>query len=115
MSDTFESSIFNQKHRRRVLICVRGNCAPAEEGQDLATHLQRLIKNHGLDEPSHPQSVSCRQVQCLGVCHSGPIIMVHPEAIRYHQVDIAALDRIFQEHLVQGNPVADLILPPSRY
>lgn len=115
MPDTFESSIFNQKSGRRVLICVRGNCASAAEGQNLEAHLQRLIKDHGLDDPNHPHTVSCRQVQCLGVCHSGPIIMVHPDAIRYQQVDIAALERIFQQHLIQGNPVADLILPPSQY
>ncbi len=47
---------------------------------------------------------------------NGPIMIVHPEIIKYQHVDAAALERIFQQHLLQGQPVEELIVhqPPSR-
>ena len=109
-SPNFEPGIFSKKRGWRVLICIRGNCASPNEGQALEMQLLQLIKRHGLDDPEHPHHVTCRTVQCLGVCHSGPIMMVHPGAVRYQQVDEAALGRIVQEHFIDGNPVEDLRL-----
>lgn len=99
------------KQGYRILICIRGNCADPDLGRDLETHLNDLIIHHGLDQPEHPQHTTCRLTNCLGVCHSGPIIIVHPGAIRYHHVDKAVLNRVFEEHICQGNPVQSLILP----
>jgi (2Fe-2S) ferredoxin len=39
-------------------------------------------------------------------------MIIHPEAVRYRLVDEAALERIFQQHLLGGEPVTDLLLPP---
>lgn len=109
--DIFES-IFAKKRGRRVLICTRGKCAAPELGLALEPKLLALIQEHGLDDPNHAQHVTCRTVQCLGVCHSGPIVTVHPEAIRYKCVDEQALKRIFHKHLLQDIPVEELMLPP---
>jgi len=106
------TSIFARPaHGYRVLICIKGNCAHPELGQALCQQLQQLLRQHGLDDPAHPRYTICQTVQCLGVCASGPIMMVHPEAIRYHQVDEVALGHIVREHLLQGQPVEALKLP----
>jgi len=94
---------------RRILICVRGNCAAPDQGKQLEQRLADLIEQHGLDDPEHDHHTKCTITNCLGVCEEGPIIMVHPEGIRYHHVDQAALERIFEEHLLQDTPVEDLI------
>lgn len=98
------------------MICVRGVCAPAEAGQQLETRLQELIAVHGLDDPDHPQHVRCTVTNCLAVCREGPVMMVHPDGIRYKHLDEAALERIFQQHFLQNQPVDDLIFKdqPSR-
>ena len=75
--------------------------------------LLQLIRQHGLDDADHPQYVTCRTVQCLNVCQDGPIMIVHPEAVRYRLVDNFALERIVQQHLLGGEPVAELMLPPN--
>ena len=105
-----------RRRGRRVMVCVRGTCAPAEEGQQIEAHLQRLIEEYGLDEADHPQHVRCTVTSCLAVCQDGPIIMVHPDGIRYKNVDNAALERIFAEHFLQDQPVDELIFKgqPSR-
>jgi (2Fe-2S) ferredoxin len=101
---------------RRVLICVRGQCAESGRGRQLERRLNELIQQHGLDDPDHPQHTSCAITNCLGVCMNGPIMIVHPEIIKYQHVDPAALESIFQQHLLKGQPVEELIVhqPPSR-
>lgn len=101
--------------QHRILICVRGVCSEPRLGQQLEQKLNALIAQHGLDDPEHPQHASCRLTNCLAVCEDGPIIIVHPEAIKYRRVDAAALERIFQQHLLHNEPVAELqvkALPP---
>jgi (2Fe-2S) ferredoxin len=93
---------------RRVLICVRGQCAESNRGFKLEQHLLELIRQHGLDAPGHPQHTTCTVTNCLGVCTNGPIIIVHPEAIKYQQVDRTALERIFHCHLLHNQPVEEL-------
>lgn len=113
MIDDLNTSLFSRPpHGHRVLICVKGNCAHPDLGQALHQKMLKLIRQHGLDDPHHPHYTTCKIVQCLGVCAGGPIMMIHPEAIRYHQVDEAALERIVREHLLQSRPVEDLMRPP---
>lgn len=111
-----DSSFFSTRRGRRVLICVRGQCAESNQGKRLEKRLNELIEQYGLADSAHPQHVSCTITNCLGVCEDGPIMIVHPEAIKYGHVTEAALERIFQQHLLGNQPVEDLIVspPPSR-
>jgi (2Fe-2S) ferredoxin len=96
------------RHPRRVLICVRGQCAESGRGFKLEQHLLKLIQEHGLDDPAHPQHTTCTVTNCLGVCENGPILIVHPEAIKYQHIDPPTLERIFHEHLRHNQPVEAL-------
>ncbi|GAB4426503.1 MAG: hypothetical protein Kow0031_06300 [Anaerolineae bacterium] len=94
----------------RVMVCGRGDCASPLTSRAIEQKLQALIAAHGLDDPDHPQHTRCTLTNCLGVCNSGPVLIVHPDGIKYHRVDDAALERIFQEHILQGRPVEELIV-----
>jgi len=111
-ADQFSHSLFVNQPKYRVLICIRGRCAPPEQGQGLERQLLALLQAHGLDDSDHPQHTTCRVVQCLGVCQAGTIVTIHPGPIRYRLVDEAALKRIFKEHLLNDRPVTELMLPP---
>lgn len=103
------SNSFSNRRGRRVLICVRGNCAPPYQGKALEKHLSSLIEQQGLDDPNHPKHTTCTITNCLGVCEDGPIMMVHPDGVRYHRLNEAALNRIFNEHILHDQPVNDHI------
>ncbi len=107
---------FFTRRGRRVLICVRGQCAESNRGKRLEQRLTELIEQYSLNDADHPQHVSCTITNCLGVCADGPVIIVHPEAIKYQHVTEAALERIFQQHLLDNQPVEELIVrePPVR-
>jgi (2Fe-2S) ferredoxin len=89
----------------RVLVCQGGPCNNA--GASLVwQHLRNLQKNRNLRSQGDGM-MSCK-TSCLGPCNLAPVVQVFPDATWYGGVDEAGIERIVDEHLLQGRPVAEL-------
>ena len=91
---------------RHVFFCTHGDCAPKEVGEASWKYLKKRLREVGLSEAVG--GVLRTQADCLRICREGPIMLVYPEGTWYRNATPENIERIIQEHLLGGRPVADL-------
>ncbi len=111
MPDPLESALEKLKlgrQSRHVFLCVGGKCAPQDEALKSWEHLKRRLADPAISGVTG--GVLRTKADCLRVCVAGPIAVVYPDGTWYRDCTPENLDRIIDQHLVHGCPVADLVI-----
>lgn len=98
-----------ERIRRHILLCGGPECCREKEGDAVWAYLKKRCKQVNAAASEEDILFRCK-VKCLRVCTDGCIVVVYPDGIWYHHVDEIAIDRIIDEHIVNNQPVEDLIL-----
>ena len=94
-------------YRSQVLVCTGTGCSSSGSWNIIKKFNEEIAKA-GLEK-----EVRVINTGCFGLCETGPVVIVYPEAAFYSHIEVDDVERIVNEHLLKGRIVRDLLYKGS--
>ena len=94
-------------YRSQVLVCT-GTGYSSSGSWNIIKKFNEEIAKAGLEK-----EVRVINTGCFGLCETGPVVIVYPEAAFYSHIKVDDVERIVNEHLLKGRIVRDLLYKGS--
>lgn len=88
---------------KHILVCGGTGCT-ASKSKDIASNLEKYIKENGLDN-----NVKVIHTGCFGFCEKGPIVKVMPDNTFYTEVAPDDAKEIIESHILNNKKVTRLL------
>ncbi len=98
------------QYKYHVFVCTSGGTCPSQGADAVHATLKRGVADAGLKG-----IVRVNHAGCMNQCGHGPMVVVYPEDVWYHHVDVYGAERILRDHLIGGSVVDSYryVAPPG--
>lgn len=102
-------------YSRHIFVCINdknGNpkCCGSKGSDTLRSHMVNRIKDLGLLGYG---KIRVTRAGCMARCLSGPSLVIYPDNVWYSPKEIADIDEIIDEHILNDRLVERLLMGPT--